>query len=197
MATKEKVKRNARDYQAWAGFFLDPKLDAEVFATLPGWRQREVLYTREQRAKGHEPSLEELRLLLEGDPTDQLRVSVPDGLTLPSLRRRDRAAVSASSVLDELRPQVTQDSLVAHCTANREGKRLMNDKPAHGLYAYIWALALVRRKMLDTLPLPFYWELEEGIHQMTGKVTTTRVKEAWPLLSWLDLQVTTLTSTVA
>jgi hypothetical protein len=92
---------------------------------------------------------------------------------------------------------VTRETLIEHCTVNGEGQRLLTEKPAHGLYGYIWALTLVRRKALEALPLPFYFELEEGIHEMTGQLTTTGVKEAWPVLGWLDNQVTTLISTVA
>lgn len=197
MPVKEKVKRDARDYLAWAGFFVDPKDDADIFTTLPGWRQREALYVREQKKLGRTPSFEEIRRVVDGDPTDKLRVSLPYGLTLKSLRSRTTGIAPDGRLLEVLRPMVTRNTLMEHCTANGEGKRLLTEKPAHGLYAYVWALTLVRRKALEALPLPFFWELEEGIHQMTGELTTTRVKEAWPVLGWLDTQVATLISSVA
>lgn len=197
MPTVQKVKRDARDYIQWAGFFVDPKEDAEIFATLPGWRQREALYVREQRALGRVPSLEEIRHMLEGDPGLKLHVTLPYGLSLPCLRRRIAISPPDATVLKELRGQVSTDTLLEHCTMNGEGKRLLTVKPAHGLYAYIWAMTLVHRKIVEALPLPYFWELEEGIHQMTGKVVSTRGEEASHLLKWLDTQVSTLNSAVA
>lgn len=198
MAQKEKVKKNGRDFLPWAGYFLDPKMEPEMFATLPGWRQREASYFREQAKAGRIPTIAELREVVEGAALDRLIVSLPGDLTLSALRRRAmKYNAPDSETLDLLRARVTREALLSHCSGNGEGRRLTNDKPANGLFAFIWALALVRRKAIAALPLPFFWELEDGIYELTGRITDTRRKEAWPVLGWLDTQVTALLATVA
>lgn len=187
-------KRNARDWSNWAGTFADPAAEPEIFATLPGWRQREVQFLRAARAEGREPSPEEVRRVIEGD-TSRLTIMVPDTVTLPSLRSRSQLLPGPASLLDELRPAVTREELLHHCTSFGEGKRLSSEKPRHGLFAFIWILTLIRRGQLEACPITYLWEAEEGIEQITHR----RV-DAWrtPLLiGWLESQAGILMNAVA
>lgn len=182
---KDKSK-DGRGYMAWAGIFCDPERDAELFGTLPGWRQREVLFIREQRAKGVEPSPAEINRVMKGRPTAGVAVSLPSSLTLASLRRRKPTPEPDEILLAALKQVVTPEAVIQHCTSFGEGEHLVTNKPSHGLFAYIWALTMIRRGAIDHLPLPYFWELEEGIHAATGAVFSTRGAGAVPLLAWLD-----------
>lgn len=187
-----KETKDARSYLPWAGFFVDPERDAELFQTLPGWKQREVLFKREQRAKGLEPTAEELRRVVDGVPTAGVPASIPAGLTLASIRRRKAAPAPDEVALAALKVIVTPEALTQHCTSFGEGEHLVTNKPAHGLFAFIWALVMVRRGVIDTIPLPYFWELEEGLYQAIAAVFSVRDPGARPLLAWLDSQAAEL-----
>jgi hypothetical protein len=182
MAKGSKSGKSARDYLSWCGWFLNPATDTELFATLPGWRQRDYHYTHEQRAKGHEPTSAELRRVHEGIPTDGTLISIPSSLTLASLRRRGGKPFD-DHLLATLQMTITPEAVVAACTSAGEGTHLVSDRPS-GIHAFVWTLAMVRRGAIDSIPLTAFWELEEGIHAETGAVVSTR--RDGPLLAWLD-----------
>lgn len=193
----EKTKKDPRDYAPWAGMFADPKLDPDMYASLPGWRRRETSFVREQRAAGRTPTFVEIRRAREGPPVEATRVMLPASLTLSSLRSRLGGEPPSVHLLDALRDQVTRESLLEYCTIGGEGRQLTGQPPSHGLYAYIWALAQAQRVETPAIPLTSFWELEEGIYALTGEALNTRLPEANATLRWLDDQVRVLNSTVA
>ena len=184
MPKETKSGKSGRDYLPWCGFFLNPDTDPDLFATLPGWRQRDARYVRACRAKGHEPTPAELRRVREGISTDGTGIFIPSDLTLASLRRHAGGIPVNDSLIATLRLTVNSESVVRHCTGGGEGTQLATAKPGCGLHAFVWLLTMIRRGSIEELPLTAFWDLEEGIHAETGAVVSTR--RYGPLLPWLD-----------
>jgi hypothetical protein len=179
-----KDKRTARDFLNWCGWFVSPDQDPDLFKTLPGWRQREVTFVRECRAKGHEPTPADLRCVREGIPTDGTPLTIPSSLTLASLRRHVGGIPVDDYLIATLMLTVTPESVIRHCTGGGEGTQLATTKPVHGVQAFVWLLTMIRRGAIEAIPLTAFWDLEESIHAETGAVVSTR--RDGPLLAWLD-----------
>ena len=60
MKAPAKTSPNALHSVSWAGMFVDPGISPNLFALLPGWRRREVLFVRAERAAGRTPTAEEI-----------------------------------------------------------------------------------------------------------------------------------------
>jgi hypothetical protein len=194
---KQKVKRSALDYLPWGGQHVDPVLDPEVFAMLPGRVQRENLFIRQMVRSRTPYTLDDMIRAGKGDDIGKIEVSLHTSLTLHSLTSRAEGLTPVGNMSNELQGAVSEANIFEHCTCFGEGRRLLNSKPGHGFYAYLWALVLVQKKVLKTLPIFYLWELEEGIHQLTGKILNTRTPEAELLLTWLDRQGEFLAGCVA
>lgn len=67
-------KPNALHSISWAGMFLDPEDEPGLFALLPAWRQREVLFKRAEKAAGRTPTREQIDAATLSTP----EVVVPD-----------------------------------------------------------------------------------------------------------------------
>jgi hypothetical protein len=197
MSDKPKAKKDPFIYLPWAGLCVDPGLDPELFSRLPGHMQRERLFVRKMVEQRLPFTLEEYLRAGVGDKPETIEVSLPTGLTLRSLRARAGGTPVSGSMMQDLQAAVTDELLFQHCTALGEGRKLLTSKPTHGLYAYLWALVLVQKKVLSTLPLPYFWELEEGIHQITGRRLNVRTPAASPLFAWIDKRADFLASNVA
>jgi hypothetical protein len=193
---KAKVGKNPRNYAPWAGYFTDSKSEPEVFATLPGWRQRESLFVRDKVRAGEPILLEDLLRFQHGTKLTSTPVSLPAMLTLDSLRNRPAGAFSPDILL-HLKEAFEYDWVVAQLTSLGAGRDLVRSKPLHGLLAYIWMLALLHKKVIAALPLHAFWELEDGIHQITGQRTSVLADKAAPLLEWLDGQTVRLVNSTA
>jgi hypothetical protein len=194
---KVKVKKSAFDYLPWAGRFVDPVFDAELFAMLPGHVQREQLFVRKRFAEGNPCTTEEMIQAGKGDDIGKVEISLHSSLTLHSMASRVAGAPPTGNMAYELQAAVANEIIFEHTTCFGEGRRLLPAKPTHGFYAYLWALVLIQKKALKALPLPYYWELEEGLYELTGKKLNVRTPEAEPLIKWLDGQAENLASSVA
>jgi hypothetical protein len=193
----EKVKKDARDYLPWAGWFIDSKQDPEPFAMLPGWRQRESRYVRDRVRSGLPLDPQDLLRFQQGSKTD-LHIFVPNVLSLASLKRREVGDGTVdASLLPQLKTALDYDWLVREITALGEGRTLVRTKPLQGVLAYIWSLALVRKKEIPALPVNAYWDLEEGIHEITGERIVTADPGATPILEWINAQTERLVAAVA
>lgn len=142
-------KQNARNFLPWGGLFLDPDMEPEMFASLPGWRQREVRCMKEARMEGRDPSKTELLVARDGYST-QVPYSIPD-LPLSTLKR-DRVSDSTSE-------PVTLDKAIEHCTSFGEGTHLVETKPHHPIYAFVWLMVMIKRGRIDHIPITYLWEL--------------------------------------
>jgi hypothetical protein len=100
-------------------------------------------------------------------------------------------------MMADLEQAVADERIFEHCTVQGEGRRLINQKPMHGLYAYLWARVLLRKRTLTSLPLTYFWELEEGVHAVTGRQFNLRTPEAEQVLRWLDRKAEFLAGSVA
>jgi hypothetical protein len=192
----EKVKKNAREFLPWAGYFCNQKEEPEAFASLPGWRQREARYTRERVGAGLPVTLEDYLRFQHGGASEDVTVSLPRMLTLDALRRH-AGNRSPKDTLPSLRQAFDYDWMVREITALGEGRQLVRSKPLHGFLAYVWLLALVHKKIIPTLPLNAFWDLEEGVHQLTGERFAATAEGAAPVLEWVESQTSMLLSTVA
>ncbi len=193
----ERVKKHPRDYLTWAGMFLHPEEDADVFATLPGWRQREILFTLKERKAGRRPTLDAITLAGHGPPPTPIEVQVSTTLNLRSLRRIAADPEPNPMLLAELRQKVTLGTALIACTFGGEGKVLDTAPPLQGVYAYIWALAQFRKRAVPALPLSFFLELEEGVAALTGQIINTRKPASQPVLAWLDKLTASLMAEIA
>lgn len=78
----------------------------------------------------------------------------------------------ADNVLASLEQHVTTEKLIEACTTN--GK-LRRQKPADGVYAYVWRLARFDA-LLEEIPVTCFWDLEDGLEHLTGlRVSTDTV----------------------
>jgi len=192
-----KTPKDPREYMAWAGYFCRPTDDGGAFATLPGWRQREIHFVLE-RSKAKLPwTAAEYFASGIGEVQEGVAVSLPSEVTFGCLRRAERGDEPTDSMMQELRDHTTNALMLDHCTISSEGRRLLNAKPMHGFYAYLWARVLIHKKALTSLPLPYLWELEEGIHAITGKEMNLRTRAGEQVLEWLDRQAVALAAIVA
>jgi hypothetical protein len=148
--------------------------------------QRERLFVKKMFAERRRYTLDDMIRAGVGDKPEGVVVSLPASLTYDSLSTRAEGSPPVGSMMNELQDALTDQMVFEHCTAFGEGRRLLTQMPTHGLYAYLWAHVLVKKQLLKTFPLPFFWELEEGIHAVTGKFLNVRTVEAEPLLKWLE-----------
>jgi hypothetical protein len=185
MAKESKSGKSGRDYLPWAGVFLNPDTDPDLFATLPGWCQRHSRYAREQRARGHDPTHAELRRARDGRPTGNAPVTIPSSLTLACLRRHEGGDPPDDYMLATLMLDVNSSTVKQHCTGGGEGTKLAGAKPS-GVFGFIWTLTQVRRGEIDSIPLTAFYDLEEGIEASTGAIVSTRGGGTEQLFAWLD-----------
>ncbi len=184
---KEKVKKNARDFLPWAGYFIDGALDPEIFATLPGWRQRESRYIRDRVRSGLPVSMDEALSFQTGNKLTPTQIGIPLMLTLDALSRRPIVAADGL-LLHELRDSIRYEWVIEKLTT--EGRELVRIPPTHGILSYLWRLALVHKGVLREFPIQGFWELEEGIYLETGRMPGSMLSdEAQPFLLWLDALV--------
>lgn len=192
----DKVKKDWRDFAPWAGFFAHPKEEPEAFATLPGWRQREIRFVLERQAAKQPLTIEDYRRFQEADEVE-VAISLPASITLAALHSQNCLEPPDARMLPTLQQYVQYDWLLGRITALGEGRQLVRQRPSNGLVAYIWLLSLVRKKILKALPVTAFWELEEGIYELTGEKISVTHPSGKPLLDWLDSQVTILLAAVA
>lgn len=194
---KGRTKKDAEDYLPWAGFFTHPTEDAEVANRLPGWWQRERKFIREAVAAGRPYTLDDLQRLREGDASDKVPLHVPPGVSLTLLRQRFRATITPDEALNLLRAIVNQDIVLQRCTAFGDGRALLREQPLHGLFAYIWLVALYRRDVIPSVPVTALLELEDGIFNLLGEWVQLGGSGTAGLLLWLDSLVGKLLEQVA
>jgi hypothetical protein len=192
-----KTKKDQFDYLAWGGAFSTPEFDPELFARLPGWRQREHNFIAAAVREGRSCTLEELEALRgdDGKPVKP-RTSFPATLHLSSLKSRFRTSAPVDDIVHRLREVVTSDSILRNLTAFGEGRSLVRTRPFQGVYGYLWCLALLRRGVTSSMPFTAMLDLEEGIHQETG-LWLSLEEAPETLYTWLDTEVSVLLSSVA
>jgi hypothetical protein len=200
---KETTKKTAEDFLPWAGWFVDPKAEPEVYKRLPGWWQRERALTAAARAAGRVVTLEELEALRQAAETETaLRRHIPGNASLATLRAAYHSTASLKDVLRRLKEVVDDAAVLQHCTALGAGSELVRQKPLHGLYAYIWYQALYRRGLIPSLPVTAFLDLEDGIYLalqvwFSSYVDGPESSEISELIAWLDTRVELLHQQVA
>lgn len=192
---REKEKKNAEDYLGWAGWFQNPETDPGVFSRLPGWWQRERVFIRDAVASGRSFTLAELQQIHLVQPEPQIRCTIPDHMARETLERALPRTLAMSVAVKQLEGLVTVASVQEHCTAFGEGRHLLRERPVHGFYGYLWALALYRRGITASLSLSAFYELEEGVLLLTGRPIEYRPHP--PFDAWVNCQVDSLLSSVA
>jgi hypothetical protein len=110
------------------------------------------------------------------------KFSIPDGVPLPIIRFyqqrtsmviQDVTAEQAEKIIQSLTPHTLLATLVLTCTARGEGKQIKTSKPVDGVHAYIWRFARYNSGVDLTIPTTCYWDLEDGIQQLTGLIIST------------------------
>jgi hypothetical protein len=161
------VKKSAEDYLSWAGWFVDPVADPEIFKRLPGWWQRERTLRREAAAAGRELTQAEIDRARGADTSKLIAIHLPEDLTLAALLMHE-VGPCPDELIVALRDKLTPDMVIQHCTTLGEGRSLTQKRPQAGLYSFLWLVARFRKQQLPSVPITAYWELEEGIEELTG-----------------------------
>jgi len=193
---KAGIKKCAEDYLPWAGRFATKENDPEVYARLPGWWQREMKLIEEAVRAGRKVTAAEFEALHAGEEKVRTMRHIPDSFGLSALKSRFRTSAPVGNILYQLREVATDDNVLLNCTAFGEGRALLRRSPRHGLYAYLWTAAIYQRKVIPSMPVTALYDLEEGIHDLTGEWLS--VEDAIePLFAWVDAAVASLLSSVA
>lgn len=189
-------KKSAEDYLPWAGRFANEDTDPEVAARHPGWWQRERKFIQEAVRARRPYTFADLEALHVAEAPVRIERHIPPSFALSSLKSRYHSTAPAKDVLYKLRQIVTSDIVLRSCTAFGEGRILLRKAPPQGLFAYIWVAALYQRKIIRSLPVSIFFDLENGIYSLTGLWFSVE-QDADALFSWLDSEVSSLLSSVA
>jgi hypothetical protein len=78
--------------------------------------------------------------------------------------------------------------LIAACTIRGRGESIKVNKPADGVYAYIWRMARFNDGADTSMPITAFYDLEAGIKQVTGFAISFQKTETQQMLicDWLD-----------
>ena len=186
---------NARLYHSsWGGLFAHPVLDRDIFECLPYIRQREILAAT---YGGDVPDLSYI------PPTPfWFFCTIPDSLPLAFLVRQkvdyEKRDVmerldtltpeQVEGILDVLEGHVTMPKLIASCTIQGRGESIKTNRPADGVYAYVWRMARFNNGADTSMPTTAFYDLEAGIKQATGFVVSfTLIRGGQQAIcDWLD-----------
>src|ERR1700739_2622060 len=176
MANKVRVKIEHEVRMNWGGWFADPDLDPDVFGRYPTWRQAEIRETKELIKNYpnavvsllYDPSTRQpypgqvlysdIEKKLKAERTELPEVpagfkyTIPNGVPLGLLFSQipEPSEFEAHGILLTMEKYITRDTVLAACMSD---KTLTANKPANGIFAFIWRLARYLSGADSVMPL--------------------------------------------